>query len=279
MKLNDAIKFATQLFIEKEVEGPKSSAEFLLRNVLKVDKAYLYAHPERELTILEERKFRNWTKRRVKHEPVWYITGLIEFFGQDFSVNTNVLIPRPETEVILEKVTNENSKLINKNVLDIGTGSGTIILTLAKYLPDNNFFASDISEKALKTAKKNAKNFGLNVEFKKGDLFGPWLGKKFDLIVVNLPYVPHEDMGTLAYDLIHYEPRVALDGGENGVVIYKKFIDELPGFINPGAKIYCEIGDLQGDEIKNYAKKILPSANVSIISDYAKHDRLIIIET
>jgi release factor glutamine methyltransferase len=284
---------------KNKVDQPASSASFLLRQILNVEKTYLVSYPDEKINLLKERKYKGWIGRRLKHEPVWYITGKIEFFGQDFYVSKNALIPRPETELLVEKVLTSSQQLkVNSRILDMGTGSGAIILTLVNQLESrkqltvnkransqklmtNDYCASDISSKALAVAKKNAKNLGLGgkIKFKKGDLFAPWLGQKFDLIVANLPYIPHEEMPSLSFDLIHYEPRVALDGGEEGLEVYDRFFRELPFFLNPKASIFCEIGIDQGKEIKKIIKRPFPKAKINILGDYASIDRIAIIRT
>jgi release factor glutamine methyltransferase len=282
LNLKEALGWAKKTLEDNQVEGPKASAEFLLRQVIVVDRSFLIAHPEKELTKEEENRFEEWIERRGKHEPVWYITGKIEFYGQDFAINENVLIPRPETEVLLEQMINVLKGKKELKILDLGTGSGAIILTLAKELINQNniFFASDISKEALDVARKNANNlgFGEEIGFKTGDLFAPWLGQKFDVIVTNLPYVPHEDMSTLAFDLVHYEPRTALDGGEKGLEVYRRFFVELPNFLEKNAKVFCEIGDNQGEPIIDMAKKAFPEVKTELVKDYAGHDRMVIIE-
>lgn len=285
MTVAEALAWAKKLLKEKGVEGPEGSADFLLRQVLHQDKAYLYGHPEYALTLAQRTKFRSWVGQRAKHKPVWYITGKIEFLGLDLSVNQNVLIPRPETELLVEKIIEKvRSGFVPKSVLDLGTGSGAIILALVDNLerfPSEQFFASDISPKALSVAKKNAKSLGFEteIEFKKGDLFKPWEGKKFDLIATNLPYVPHEDIPTLAPDLIHYEPRVALDGGREGLEIYERFFYDIGEHLNPGGKVFCEIGYDQGEKIQKMLTEIMPKATVTVMGDYANVDRIVIIET
>ncbi len=284
MTVREALTWAKQILIENEVEGSQSSAEFLLTQATGFDKTYLYTYPEKSLTKLQELRFRRFVKKRSKHEPVWYITGKIEFMGLLLHVNNSVLIPRPETELMIEKIIERvKSKTVKvKSILDVGTGSGTIALTLASHLGDKlTFNASDLSDKALAVARKNAKSNGLSeqIEFKKGDLLSPWLGQKFDLIVANLPYVPHEDMATLAFDLTHHEPRLALDGGVMGLEVYKRFIQELPFFLNPGAIVYMEIGYDQGRYIEEFVHKYLPKAKVQTVGDYQQIDRIVIIET
>jgi release factor glutamine methyltransferase len=285
MTIGEALKWAKNILREKGVEGPENSAEFLLRQVLHKDKPYLFAHPEHNLTLIQKTKYRSWIVQRSKHKPVWYIAGKIEFLGLDILVNQNVLIPRPETELLVEKIIEEvRGGFVPKSILDIGTGSGAIVLSLVdnlEHFGGEKFFASDISREALVVAKRNAKSLGFdkNIEFKKGDLFEPWNGKKFDLIVTNLPYIPHEDMPTLALDLIHYEPRTALDGGHLGLEIYERFFHEVGEHLNKGAKVFCEIGYDQGEKITKLLSKFLPQSSVRVIGDYADIDRIVTIET
>ena len=303
MNIKEASIWAREVLKDNEVESPEASADFLLRQLLAIDKAQMLTHPEEKIPKLQELKFRRWVKKRSKHEPVWYITGKIEFMELDLAVNQSVLIPRPETELLVEKILAQYKIQNTKyKILDVGTGSGTIILSLAKHLslrhPENKkdpvldssavpqndyigFFASDISSTALDTAKKNKKNNNIapEIKFVEGDLFGPWAGEKFDLVVANLPYVPHEDMATLAFDLTHYEPRVALDGGILGLEVYKRFIEELPNYLNPGAKVFMEIGYDQGRYIEDFVHKYLPKAKVETLGDYRQIDRIVVIET
>ncbi len=281
MTVREARENGIKCLRKKKVESPESSTDFLLRDVLDLSREEFLAQPNRGLSLSEARKFRRFIKRRSRHEPVWYVTGKIEFFGHDFVVNKNVLVPRPETELLVETIVVNSKRLkANSQILDIGTGSGAIILSLAKKI-DGDFFASDISSKALAIARKNRKKLGLEkkVIFKKGDLLFPWLGQKFDLIVANLPYVPHEDMSSLSFDLIHYEPRIALDGGNGGLDVYERFFKELPFFLNKKGMVYCEIGYEQGDKVKKMVKKVLPKAKITIWRDYSKTDRVAIIKT
>jgi len=289
MTTSGALTWAKKILKERNVEGPDASAEFLLRQIIQKDKAYLFAHPEHELTTLQLSKYKEWIARRAKHEPVWYITGKIEFLGLDLAVNQNVLIPRPETELLIEKIAEDFRDGFNpKRILDVGTGSGAIILSLANLLEsrasrdcDAEFFASDISVGALVVAKKNAKSLGFKtkVTFKKGDLFYPWQSRNFDLIVANLPYIPRKDMATLAPDLIHFEPRTALDGGHDGLEIYERFFGEVFKHLTSHGKIFCEIGYDQGEKIRKMLAGIMPKAEVTVLGDYANVDRIVIIET
>lgn len=289
MNVKKAIFWANEVLKQKDVSEPEKSAEFLLRQVLDWDKAKLIANPGYELSENQEKKFRGYIERRKKHEPVWYITGRIEFYGLDLEVNQNVLIPRPETEFLVEEVTHKtqdtrnnnqpNSKIKIPKIIEIGTGSGAIALSLANELK-TKIYASDISEEALEIAKRNAKNLGLEkyIEFRQGDLFEPWGGDRFDIVVANLPYIPHEEMSSLALDIHHWEPRIALDGGKEGLDIYEKLLSQVGDYLNENAMMFFEIGIEQGEKIEKLVKKYLPKAKVKIQKDYGNIDRIVIIK-
>jgi release factor glutamine methyltransferase len=274
---------------KRKVSEPEKSADFLLRQVLATSpchsreggnldiRAWMLANPDYKLSEKQEDKFREYIERRKKHEPVWYITGKIEFYGLDLEVNQNVLIPRPETEFLVEEVL--KSKVDNLRVLELGVGGGAISLALANTLK-TKIYASDISGEVLRVAKKNAKNLELEklIGFRQGDLFEPWKDMKFDIIVANLPYIPHEEMSSLALDIHHWEPRLALDGGKDGLEIYEKLLSQAGDYLNKNSKMFFEIGIEQGEKIEKLAKKYLPNAKVRIKKDYGDIDRIAIIK-
>lgn len=287
MTILEALVWAKQLLRKNDVEGPEASAELLLQSVLICDKTVLYASPGIELSAAQIDEYKASIARRAKHEPVWYITGKIDFMGLELAVDKNVLIPRPETELLVEKILESvNSGFAPKSVLEVGTGSGAIVLALASRitnykLPITKFCASDISREALNVAKANALSLGLGdkIDFQEGDLFEPWNGQHFDLIVANLPYVPDGDKDSLAADLTVYEPHLALFGGTTGLDIIYRFIDELSTHLNPGGKAFLEIGYDQGNPIQDYVANIIRGAKVTVLGDYAGVDRIVIIET
>lgn len=283
MNIKDALIWGETILKESEVEGAKPSALFLLSEIICQDKVYMITHDNIQLTEEQLAIYQQWIERRSKHEPVWYITGKIEFGSLALAVNNHVLIPRPETEILIERIKLDYNNYHRKlKVLDVGTGSGTIILSLAKHFQDKAiFFASDISKDALEIALRNAALNDLShlVEFRQGNLFNPWAGMKFDIVVANLPYVPHEDMSTLAPDLLKYEPHLALDGGRAGIEIYKIFLSELSNYLEQKARVYLEIGYEQGKLIKNIVQKFIPKTKVTIVKDYSNIDRIVIIES
>jgi len=308
MNIKEAQNWAKNELTKNDVSEPESSVLVLLGDVLGKEKrkaesekswtrAEILAHPEKRLNPFQISKFKGFIKRRKKHESVWQIIGKVEFFGLKFHVNNNVLVPRPETELLVQQVLKiignwkleiGNSKI---SILDVGTGTGTIAISLASeiarlQIPSSKFqiVATDISEKALMVARKNAKELKVQkfIEFVKANLFTPVtkgesLNSKFDIITANLPYIPSEDMGSLAMEVHHYEPKIALDGGKGGLEIYDRFLSEVGDYLKPGGSIFCEIGINQGEGFKKLVKKHLPSARVEILGDFAGIDRIAII--
>ena len=273
----------------KETEDSKKSAYFLLKNVILKDESLILAYPEFLLTKRQELKFKQWILKRKKNLPVCYIVGFIDFYGLRFKVNKDVLIPRPETEVLVEmilssvitaqagiqKIKHLGSDLV---ISDIGTGSGAIGLSLAKNLPEAKIYLVDISSKALKVAKKNSKiNNIQNVIFKKGNLLEP-LSEKADIVVANLPYSPTEDLKGLPLDITCHEPRLALDGGEDGMDVYRQFFNQVKNKLKTCGKIYLEIGENQGEKVKDLSLGVFPNANVLLKKDWAGLDRYVIVD-
>lgn len=301
MNIKEALIWAKKELIGAKVSEPEPSALVLLGETLQMSRTEILGHPEKELNSFQVAKFKGFVKRRKKHESVWQIIGKVEFFGLKFHVNKNVLVPRPETELlvqqVIQQITNSKHQIPNKfqiqntkfNILDVGTGSGTIAVTLAHelsnknskfYIPNSKYclMATDISQKALSVAQKNAKlnEVADKIEFIKADLF-PKTGR-FDIITANLPYIPSEDMDTLAIDVHHYEPKLALDGGPGGLETYERFLSKVGGYLKPESMIFCEIGINQGEGFKRLVKKHLPFARVEILGDLAGIDRIAIIE-
>lgn len=282
MTVKDILKKAKKELKNISVEEPESSAEFLLRYVLKLDRAQFYGNLDKEISEKEIKKFKKLLNRRKKHEPVWQIVEKVEFWGLDFFVSGDVLVPRPETEFLVKEVLDEikERKGDSLKILDIGTGAGPIIISLVKELKKGQFYASDVSEKALEIAKKNAKALRVDkkIVFKAGSLFEPWKNQKFDIICANLPYIPHEDLPGLTVEVYHYEPRISLDGGEGGLVIYRKFIKELPKYMENNGMVFCEIGEDQGKSFTNIVQEYLPNTECIILQDLAGFDRIAVIK-
>ena len=213
-------------------------------------------------------------KKRLMHIPLGYIFSKTNFFGLDFIVTNDVLIPRLDTEILVEKVIDEiNSRKGFVSVLDIGTGSGAIAVTIAKET-DAKVFAVDVSEKALKIANQNAQLNKVNVEFIKSNLFDKISDLKVDIIVSNPPYIETAEIDRLMPEVRDNEPILALDGGESGLEFYEKIIDNSINHLNKNGKLFFEIGYNQGESVSNLMKEKFK--NVCVIKDYLGCDRIVV---
>lgn len=225
----------------------------------------------------EERQFVEDIYRKLaNHIPAQYIIGLAEFFGMQLKVDERVLIPRPETEELVELILAENPKE-NLKVLDIGTGSGAIALALAKNRPDWTITASDISQDALDLAMENAKNQGLTLSFIKSDCFSE-ISSKYDIIVSNPPYISRVDEAEVGLNVLHSEPHLALFADEDGLAIYRRIAEESKDYLNDGGKIYLEIGYKQGQCVPVLFKENFPEKRVRTLKDQFGQDRMVVID-
>ena len=225
----------------------------------------------------EERQFVEDIYRKLaNHIPAQYIIGHAEFFGMQLKVDERVLIPRPETEELVELILAENPKE-NLKVLDIGTGSGAIALALAKNRPDWTITASDISQDALDLAMENAKNQGLTLSFIKSDCFSE-ISSKYDIIVSNPPYISRVDEAEVGLNVLHSEPHLALFADEDGLAIYRRIAEESKDFLNDGGKIYLEIGYKQGQSVPALFKENFPEKRVRTLKDQFGQDRMVVID-
>ena len=212
-------------------------------------------------------------EKRLKHIPLGYIFGKSYFYGREFKVNENVLIPRQDTEILIEKICNDiKSRQDTVSVLDIGTGSGAIAVTIQKET-NAKVFAVDVSKKALEIAKDNAKQLEANVEFIQSDLFEHVNGK-FDFIVSNPPYIETCVIETLDDEVKLNEPILALDGGEDGLDFYRKIVHEAPNYLNKGGKLYFEIGYNQADALIDLMKEKFK--DILVYKDYGNNDRVVV---
>lgn len=248
--------------------------------VLKNPKEFLLANPQKNLTLIQEKKFAALVKRRQQYEPIAYLIGEKEFFGLKFFVTDKVLIPRPETEMLVEEILkiNNSQKL---TIADIGTGSGCIAITLAKQLTGNKIYATDISKPALKLAEKNNRFHQTKVEFCQGNLLAPIKNEKIDLIVANLPYGNKKiwkNFSTEQKTGLSYEPTIALYAGDFGLAKYEELFNQLTAYkLNPRF-IVIEIDPAQSPMIKKIIRRLLPQAKIEIKKDLAKLDRICVIE-
>jgi release factor glutamine methyltransferase len=232
---------------EKGVENPRLEAEWMLCEALSLDRVGLYLNFDRPLNDAELVNYRGMIVRRGKREPLQYILGSQEFMGFDFQVTPAVLIPRHDTEVLVTEAAKRGATA--RTLLDIGTGSGCVAITLAKALPEAEVSSVDISSEAIAVARGNAEKNGAAVHFFHGSLFEPFAGKRFDMVVSNPPYIPATDIPTLQQEVCGYEPVSALDGGADGLDFYRKIVAAAPEFMNPGGWLLFEVGAGQAPQV------------------------------
>jgi release factor glutamine methyltransferase len=231
-------------------ERARRDAELLLMHTLERSRAWLIAHAEEELSGSQAAAYTALVSLRRKGEPIQYITGEAEFYGLPFLVTRDVLIPRPETEHLVEKALELAGRVVSPRILDVGTGSGAIAVALAHKLPCAQIAAIDISSRALAVAEENAKRNGVAVRFLLGDLLAPVAGERFEIIVSNPPYVPTTDRDTLSVEVREYEPALALFAGDDGLDVYRRLIPAAFDALTPGGFVALEIGYSQSTAIE-----------------------------
>ena len=247
-----------------------------LEQVLNLSIPELIINKEQELTKKEEKKYKKIEKELKKDKPIQYILKKAYFYNEKFYVNKNVLIPRPETELLIEetnKLLKKHIKATKPTILDIGTGSGVIAITLNKLNNQTTIIATDISKKALKVAKKNQKTHNTNVSFKKTNLY-KGINKKFDCIISNPPYIKEESTN-IENQVKENEPHIALFAKEEGLFYYKKILKEIKNITKENHIICFEIGENQGTQIKNLIKDQFPKDKVIIKKDYNNYERYV----
>ncbi len=270
--IKELLEWTTRYFIGKGIDSPRLEAEVLLSYVLHQERVYLYANFDLPVNSLERKHFRDLIQRRVQGEPSAYITGCKEFMSLKFQVNPSVLIPRPDTELMVEKVLELYTGQA-VNLCDVGTGSGAIAISLAHYLPGARVTATDISEPALATARTNAAELGVTVNFWQGDLMAPLLNSSpFDLITANLPYIPQNEYHILDKEVQGFEPMNALLAPGDGLDIYRRFLPQALEKIKPGGHLFIEIAYNQGEKALQMANGFL---DAEIIKDLAGRDRIL----
>lgn len=261
------------------IPSPVLDTEVLLAHVLGWNRARLFSRPEHTLTREEEQRFETCLARRQRHEPVPYIIGSREFYGLTFAVDRRVLIPRPETEQVVERAL-EAITMDSPLIADVGTGSGIIAISLAAHLPLARIYASDASSEALEVAASNCHRHGLTerIRLLGGDLLAP-LPEPVDLIAANLPYVPTAELARLDVDVKDYEPWQALDGGPDGLVQIARLLGQAGRWLRSPGVVALEIGAGQGERAARLARDSFPTARVELFQDYAGLDRVIRIRT
>ncbi|HZJ84802.1 MAG TPA: peptide chain release factor N(5)-glutamine methyltransferase [Syntrophomonadaceae bacterium] len=273
-KISDLLSWTTNYFNQKGIDSPRLEAEVLLARVLSRDRVYLYANFDQPVGSVERERFREFIQRRLAGEPSAYIVGYKEFMSLNFKVNSSVLIPRPDTEVLVESVVEVAPQSKGIKICDVGTGAGTIAVSLAYYLPNAIIYATDISKEALAIAKENALNNGVEVNFSQGDLLRPVQeAGEFEIITANLPYIAAEEYEGLDIEVRDFEPKMALLAEGDGLDLYRQLIPAALNLLSDGGFLFFEISSGQGKSALELAKEYFAEAELR--QDYAGRDRLI----
>ena len=274
----ESIKLSTQFLTEKGIESPRANAEILLADILNCKRLDLYLLFDRPLTEVEIQRYREYLKRRGTFEPLQYITGKVEFYGIEILVDRSVLIPRPETELLIENIIKQYSDKNNLSILDIGSGSGNISIALAQNFPSAKITSTDISDEALKIANKNAvqNNVADRINFIKHDILEDDFNsfQSFDIIVSNPPYVSKESFSKLQKEIINFEPRSAVTDEKDGYTFFTVIAEKASKKLNDNGKLFFEIAEGQSNEVVKIMGKN-NFTNIVVIKDYQRIDRIV----
>jgi release factor glutamine methyltransferase len=263
------------------IENPRLDAELLLRHVLGINQAEFYLRVDDAIGPDAERRIWRLVQRRARREPLAYITGQKEFWSLDFTVTPDVLIPRPETELLVEAALERTRSMLRSPVklLDIGTGSGAIAVCLAKELREAQISAVDISSAALQVARENAERHRVadRIRFVEGDVFAPLAEKRenFDLILANPPYIRSGDLAELTPEVREWEPITALDGGADGLDFYRRIVSECGGYLAGEGRLLFEIGESMAQAVGQMIARAGGFEAALVLRDYAGKDRVI----
>src|SRR5438876_3447612 len=286
MTLLEVLQSSTDYFKKRKIDNPRLNAEHLLAHVLGQKRLELYLQFERDLAESELTPLRKLVRRRGEGEPLQHLLGTVEFCGHTFAIDKRAMIPRPETEELVELLIadcglwlrradgSERLRIADCGILDVGTGSGVIALSLAAKFPEAKVHAVDVSEEALQLARENAKRLGLSerVQFTKSNLLEN-LVERFDLIVANLPYISMPDRQSLSREVLH-DPEVALFAGERGDELIRQMIDQAPPRLHPGGLLALELGIDQSEPILDLLARKKYN-DISSKSDYLRTPRFV----
>jgi release factor glutamine methyltransferase len=274
----EILRWTTGYFREKGIQAPRLTAETLLAYILQRDRMYLYVNYDQPLQTEERERFKPLIRQRVQGVPTQYLTGRQEFWSLDFEVTPAVLIPRPESEHLVEAALKLATQWPQPRILDIGTGSGILAVSLKKELPQAAVYAGDLSEAALLVAQQNAERLLSDkpgIDFRQGDLLQPFAGLTFDLIISNPPYVTETDYRALAREIREHEPSLALLAGPDGLDVYRRLIPQARAALNPDGRLLIEIGcgqqDAVGALLQQHGLRLQ-----QVINDYAGIERVLV---
>jgi len=279
MILREALQSTTQELLEASISDASIEAELLLGHVLGMSKTQLCTEPERDLTAAEAEHLRSLVRRRLDREPAAYILEQWVFYGIDLCVDRQTFIPRPETEMLVEKAVELAGILSRRErhitIADVGTGCGAIAVSLALALPQARIYATDISASALRVAEKNCQRHEVcsRVELLRGDLLDPLPGP-VDMILANLPYIKECEFEDLSPEIINFEPSIALTGGKSGLGVIQRMLEQVPGKLNCGGCFLLEIGVGQGGAATSLINSHFPQAAIELMPDLGGIDRV-----
>lgn len=271
----DLIRWGADYFREKGIDSPRLTIELLLCHVLQLRRVQLYTDFERPLGKDELATLRSMVIRRVEHEPLQYIVGTADFYGRAFIVTPDVLIPRPETELLVDRVVRHGKDRGTLRCLDIGTGSGCIPTTCAIQLPASQWLATDVSTAALEVARRNAEHFGVQarVTFLRHDVLEQTLPGRFDIITMNPPYIAKADVATLDAEVRDYEPHGALTDDSDGLSFYRRIASILSEHLHDDGVLFMEIGFGQADDVRRLMTE--GGWQVDVIDDLSSIPRIV----
>lgn len=271
MTYREAIELGAGVLSKAQIDNPDLDAWYLLQMVCKIERSFYYLHEEEELTTEQQKEYEIALQKRAERIPLQYIIGEQEFMGLTFKVNSNVLIPRQDTETLVEEALKVCKS--GMRVLDLCTGSGCIIISLMKNAPGIIATGSDVSKQALLVAKENGKNHEADVEWIRSDLFDN-ITEQYDLIVSNPPYIPTAEISGLMPEVRDFEPFDALDGREDGLYFYREIIRKSKDYLNPDGYLYLEIGYNQGEAVSSLMREA-GFAEIEVVRDLAGLDRVV----
>lgn len=271
MTYRDAIALGEKILNMADIVDAKNDAWLLLTAACKIDHTFYYMHMDEDMDSEQVKEYESLIKKRAEHIPLQYITGEQEFMGMNFRVNSNVLIPRQDTETLVEQALKRIKP--GMHILDMCTGSGCVLISILKNAPGTTGLGCDVSKQALIVAKENAKQNDVFAEFERSDLFENVIDK-FDMIVSNPPYIRTDVIPTLMQEVAQFEPVLALDGKEDGLYFYRRIVSESREYLNEGGMLLFEIGYDQGQEVSDMMKKA-GFSDVCVIQDLAGNDRVV----
>ena len=277
-RIIDLITWAETYFKDKGFENPRNEIEWLIRSVLSISRIDVYLNFDRLLSLKELKKLKSFVNRRLKKEPLQYITESCEFYGREYFVNNNVLIPRPETETLIDLALENLKGLSSPKILDIGTGSGCLAITLAAEISNSRVTGIDISNEAINVANINkSKNKLKNISFKKIDILRQTINDQFDLIISNPPYITKDELVNVIKDVKEYEPLIALTDGSDGLTFYRRFFSIAKQSLKRYGSMLLEVGiDTHPKEVQDIFIK-QGFINTRLFKDLNGDDRVIII--